>query len=283
MSSPTVAQQIDAMEKMPFAEQMKFNLGLGNTMVKHEAIFQKVDFMRRCYGLLIVFLLLSTLISIPFVSNPNGAMLAVGNHSWMMCLAVLALFLQMSFYLTVLALLKNDMNVLFRGYLVIMTKPTYAYAWALAYVASFTLVVDAALAAWGQSDLCHVYVYTLMSVMGLMVYIHAIKNPDFKEMYAYCVPIYTAVLIMVTLALFRSEIHWTALLLSVLLGWMVVYETQLIFGTKVERGRKYPYQNGMYLMAAYEMYFDMFIHFYLGGLNLFKTGDMDDPTAFEKA
>jgi len=56
-------------------------------------------------------------------------------------------------------------------------------------------------------------------------------------------------------------------------GWIVVYDTQLIFGAKVERGRKYPYQTRMYAMAAYEMYFDLFMHFYLGALNLFPAGE----------
>merc|ERR1719482_2580163 len=105
------------------------------------------------------------------------------------------LFLQMSFYLTVLLLLKSNMNVLFRGYLVIMTKPALAYTWAVIYVSSFTLVVDAALTAWGQSVLCYVFSYTLLSVMGLMIYIHVVKNADFKQMYAYCVPIYVALLV----------------------------------------------------------------------------------------
>merc|ERR1719443_1392603 len=199
MSSPTVAQQIDAMEKMPFAEQMKFNTGIGGTMIKNEAIFEKVRFIRRCYGLPIAFLLLSTLISVPFINHSNETMLTIGNHHWMLILAVVAIFLQMSFHLTVLVMLKKDMNVLFRGYLVIMNKPATGCIWAAVYVSSFTFIVDAALTAWGQQNLCHVYVYTLVSVMGLMVYTHAIKNPDFKEMYAYCVPVYAAFLIWVTM------------------------------------------------------------------------------------
>jgi len=281
--SHSVAEEIAAMEKMSFSEQMKFNQGLGNLMIKNESVWQKVDFIRRCYGLLIVFLLLSVLISIPFLRNPNGTMLFLGEHSGIMWLAVVMLFLQVSFYLTVLLMLKQNMNVCFRGYLVIMTKPALAYSWAVIYVSSCTLVVDTALTAWGQSALCYVYVYTLYSVMGLLLYTYAVKNADFKQMYAYLVPILLALLTWAVDALFSHEVKLAALSLSVLLGWMVVYETQLIFGTKVERGRKYPYSAQMYIMAAYEMYFDLFIHFYLGALNLFKTGDLDDPTAFEKA
>lgn len=281
--SHSVAEEIAAMERLTQAEQMKFNQGLGNLMIKNESVWQKVDFIRRCYGLLIVFLLLSTLISIPFLRNPNGTMLFLGEHSGIMWLAALSLFVQVGFYLTVLLMLKQNMNVCFRGYLVIMTKPAWAFSWAMVYVSSFTLVIDATLTAWGQSSLCYVYAYTLYGVMGLLLYTYAVKNADFKQMYAYLVPISLALLVWAVDALFSHEVKLAALSLSVLLGWMVVYETQLIFGTKVERGRKYPYSPQMYIMAAYEMYFDLFIHFYLGALNLFKTGDLDDPTQFEKA
>jgi hypothetical protein len=282
MAHETVAQEIADMEKMPLSEQMKFNQGLGTLMVKNEPTWQKVDFIQRCYGLLMVYLLVSTLISIPFIENPNGIMLFLGEHNWIMWLAVVMLFLQIGYYMTVLILLSRGLNVCFRGYLAIMAKTPINYIWAVTYVCSFTIVVNAALAAWGQSHLCYVYAYTLLGVMGLLTYTHTVKNPDFKQMYAYLVPIAIAFLTWVILALFSDQVKLPALILSVLLGWMVVYETQLIFGTKLERGRKYPYQVGMYIMASYEIYFDLFIHFYLGALNLFKTGDLDDPSTFDR-
>jgi len=282
MANESVAQQIADMENMPIYEQMKFNEGLGNLMIKNEPVYEKVRFIRPCYGLLIVYLLLSTLISIPFIKNPNGAMLYLGEHNWIMWLSVALLFLQIAFYLSAILMLTRGMNVLFRGYVKLMNSTPINYIWGVVYVSCFTTVINAALTAWALTDLCFIYVYTLLHVMGLLVYTYAVKNADFKQLYAYLVPVAVAFFTWVLQALFNDPVRWAALILSVFLGWMVVYETQLIFGTKLERGRKYPYQVGMYIMGANEMYFDLFIHFYLGALGLFKTGDLNDPSAFDR-
>jgi len=282
MDHESVAQQIADMEKMPIYEQMKFNEGLGNLMIKNEPVYQKVRFIRPCYGLLIVYLMLSTLLSIPFINNANGTMLFLGEHSWILWLCVGLLFLQTGFYLTTLLMLARNMNLLFRGYVVLMNSTPINYIWGVIYVSCFTIVVDACLTAWALTGLCFIYVHTLLNVMGLLFYTYASRNPDFKQMYAYVVPVAVAFFTTSLQLLLREQVRWAALVLSVLLGWMVVYETQLIFGTKIERGRKYPYQNGMYIMAGNEMYFDLFIHFYLGGLSLFKTGDLNEPSAFDR-
>lgn len=278
----SVAQQIADMEKMPINEQMKFNEGLGNLMIKNEPVYQKIRFIRPCYGVLIVYLLLSTLISIPFINNADGTMLLLGEHNWILWTCVWLLFLQIGFYLTALLMLARGMNILFRGYVVLMTMRPINYIWGVVYVSCFTIVVDAALTAWGLTGLCFMYVHTLLNVMGLFIYTYAARNPDFKQLYAYLVPVAVAVFTTSLSLILRHEVRWAALALSVFLGWMVVYETQLIFGTKLERGRKYPYQNGMYIMAGNEMYFDLFIHFYLGALSLFKTGDLNDPSGFDR-
>merc|ERR1719326_1891176 len=110
------------------------------------------------------------------------------------------------------------------------------------------------------------------------------KTPDFKQLYGYLVPVATGVFIWFCLRAFGggcSLENFVSILLSIMLGWIVVFDTQLIFGTKPERGRTYPYQVRMYAMAAYEMYFDLFINFYLGALNLFPAGEQDDPLTAE--
>lgn len=260
--------------------------GLINYMVRNQPLFKKVEFIRKTYGILAMWLLLSFVISTPFMRDQQGTVDWLSHHNWILWLAVVVLCLQMAFYLTICAFLYTGQNMLFRVYRNMLKKFPVNYLWTLLYVASFTLVVDSALSAFGWALVAYAFLYTAIAVLGVLLYTYAIRNPDFKQLYAYLVPIGTAVIIWISLVAFadvhteRLE-HGVAMFLSIMFGWIVVFDTQLIFGTKIERGRKYPYIVSMYAMAAYEMYFDLFIHFYLGALNLFPGGETDDPEVKE--
>jgi len=277
----TLADKLDRMEAMPLVEQRKFDEGLTNYMVKNQFTWQKVSFIRKTYGILLVWLTISYLISLPFMKDQQSTVDWFGEHSWILWLAAVVLFLQISFYLVVVAFLATGQNLALLIYIKIMNAFPTNYVWSLLYVVSFTLVVNAALAAFGFGQISCVFLYTAIAVLGLLLYTYAIKNADFKQLYGYTVPVASAVLIACFQRLFGDTSHFLehliGLVLSIALGWIVMYDTQLICGAKVERGRKYPYTSRMYGMAAFEMYFDIFIHFYLGALNLFPAGAADDP------
>lgn len=282
----TLADKMDRMEKMPLVEQRKFDEGLANYMVRNQFTWKKVEFIRKTYGILAVWLVISFLISLPFMRDQLGTVTWLSAHSWILWLAAVVLFLQISFYLVVLGFLATGQHMLLLVYLKMLIAFPVNYVWTLLYVVSFTLIVDSALASFNFANIGYAFLYTALAVLGLYFYTYAVRNPDFKQLYGYLVPVATAVLVWIALHVWadvnehRLE-HFIAILLSILFGWVVVFDTQLIFGAKTERGRKYPYQVTMYAMAAYEMYFDLFIHFYLGALNLFPAGEVDDPLTAE--
>jgi FtsH-binding integral membrane protein len=278
----TVADEIDRLEKMPLAQKRAFDAGLTSFMVRNQYLGEKVAFIRKTYGILALWLTLSVLISIPFLKHQTDTVEWFTAHSWILWLAGIVLFLQTSFYLLVCGFLFTGQRLLLLVYLKMLIYFPVNYFWTFLYVSSFTLLVDMALASFSLGYICYVYLYTAIAVLGLIAYTYVVRNPDFKHLYAYLVPICNAIVISLILRVAadvynESLQHAVAILLSILFGWIVVFDTQLIFGTKVERGRKYPYQSTMYAMAAYEMYFDLFIHFYLGALNLFPAGEADDP------
>jgi len=273
----TLDDKLNRMEKMPIMEQRQFDEGLTNYMVRNQYTWQKIAFIRKTYGILLVWLVISFLISIPFMMNQEGTVNWFGERSWMLWLAAVVLFLQIGFYLTVVAFLATGQSLLLLVYVKIMTAFPTNYVWSLLYVVSFTLVLNSALAAFGFAMISCVFLYTAIAVLGLVLYTYVVKNADFQQLYGYLVPVVTAVSLSFCIHAFgdtqsNAIEHTIGLGLSILFGWIVVYETQLIFGAKSERGRKYPYQAQMYGMAAYEMYFDLFVHFYLGALNLFPAG-----------
>lgn len=275
------ADQRHSMEKLPLTQPREFDEGLVNYMVRNQYTWKKVEFIRRTYGILLLWLLVSFLISLPFIRNQKGTIDWLSDHSWIFWLAAITLVLQISFYLAVVGFLATGQNLLLVVYLKMMNAFPANFVWTLLYVVSFTLIINSALAAFDCAVMCYTFLYSAIAVLGLYAYTRAVKNPDFKQLYGYMVPITTAVIILFALRIFADgNDHWqhvVAVLLSIVMGWIVVFDTQLIFGAKVERGRKYPYQVGMHAMAAYEMYFDMFIHFYLGALNVFPVGEMEDP------
>jgi len=279
----TTADKLEHMEHEPLMQQRQFDEGLLNYMVRNQPLVKKVQFIRKTYGLLLLWLFISILISRPFQRDPQATMMWVSEHSWIMWVACIFLVLQIAFYLTVAAFLLTGQNLLLLVYLKLLRAFPLNFLWTLVYVACFSYVVNAALASFGLSMLTCVFLYTAIAVLGIWFYTYVARQADFKQLYGYLVPVFTAVLIWLFLLIFcdaydhRFE-HTAAILISIMLGWIVVFDTQLIFGTKAERGRKYPYQTSMCTMAAYEMYFDLFVHFYLGSLNLFPAGESDDPS-----
>jgi len=191
----TLADKMDRMEAMPLMEQRKFDEGLVNYMVKNQYTWQKVQFIRKTYGMLIVCLFCSYMISIPFMRDPQGTINWFAEHSWILVLAAVTLFLQISFYLTVVAFLATGQNLLLLVYIKLMSAFPANYVWTLLYVVSSTLVVNAALAAFGFAMISCVFLYTMIAVLGLLLYTYAVKNADFKQMYGYIVPVATAGLI----------------------------------------------------------------------------------------
>lgn len=277
----TQANELDPIASS-LVKQKQIDDMLVNYMVRNQPLFKKVAFIRKTYGLLAFWLLVSFAISIPFFRNQSGTITWLSAHSWILWLAVVVLCLQIGFYLFILACLWSGHSLIYVVYLKILRGNVPTFLWTLLYVGSFTLVLDAALAAYGFAMITYTFLYTAIAVLGVLLYTYTARVADFKQLYGYIVPVSTAVLIWFVLHCFadvydhRLE-HFISIVLSIMLGWIVVFDTQLIFGTKTERGRKYPYRPTMSSMAAYEMYFDLFVHFYLGALGLFPIGEADDP------
>lgn len=280
----TMADKMDREEAMPLQMQKQFDRGLVNYMVKNKYNWEKLIFIRKTYGMLACFLFLSFLISIPFMKHQQGSVAWLYSESWILWIAAVLIGLQLVFYLVVLGFLYTGQNLLLKAYIIMLISFPLNFVWVGVYTIGFTIVFDTALASFNYAFVSHVFLYTFFTVLALILYTYAVKNCDFKQLYCYLVPFWTAAAIWACLHIFGDAStkehafeHFIAVGASIILGWIVCYDTQLIFGTKLERGRKYPYQESMYSMAAYEMYFDMFIHFYLGSLNLFPAGEVDDP------
>jgi hypothetical protein len=230
---------------------------------------QKQAFIQKSYGVVLASLLVAFLVSLPFMLDQRGTSQWIGEHFWIVILAFIIASLQFLVYLAVLgALWYWGDKTLLDGYVFVLRKNWVCIAYALVYAACSGLIVAFVLSSFNIADLCFFYLYTAVHILLLFFFMYAFKRKaDFMTMYGYTVPIFGLV-VCTLLTYFLShpnEITWShlgGLAVSLIFGWILVFDTQIIFGARNEKGRKFPYEPEQSCFAGFEMYFDLW-HFYL--------------------
>jgi hypothetical protein len=236
----------------------------------------KQSFITQAYGIVLGMLVMAFLVSFPIMQNPSGALEFFSTHLWLLFIVIFIWVIQILIYVAVLAALKvyGD-KILLDGYVVVLgQKPWVCMVYAFFFTVCSALIIALVLAAFNLANICIVYMYTAFNIVGLYFFMWAFqRKADFSTMYGYLVPVFGAVI----MALFTKWLmtnptglsldRYIALFLSIGLGWIIVFDTQVIFGEKHEKGRKYPYYTDQWCLAGYEMYFD-FIFFSFQSLKL---------------
>lgn len=280
-----IASKIQRMEELRPEQEAQFDQNISDYMVRNQLIPDRLSFIRRVYGILGFLLALSFLVSWPFIRDPQGALNAVtlGSYRWMSDVATFCIVVQLLFYMSVLVALALRFYGLFAVYLKMMTQwVLVSILYSIVYASSFALIIASTLATYEVVEILYFYMFTAITVLVLFGYTF-LKKADFKDLYAYLVPFAMAVIYRIILAVFYSEqtagwkgYLWSfACILSFFFGWTIVFDTQLIFGEKPLRGRKYPYMTSMYMFAAHEMNFD-FVYLFLQSLGLFPGPTSED-------
>jgi len=264
-------------ENEPLLQNMKRELFINRVTDLPNVLKQR--FVKQAYGVVLLSLLVAFLISIPFMENPEGAIDFLSIHYGIMVIAVLILVLQLLFYVSVLGALRIwGEKMILDSYVNLLRKPPACLAYSLVFSLCTGLVVAAVLACFHWADVCIWYVYTGVNVLGLYFFMFAFqRKADFQTMYGYQVPVVGAVLCGLFTCI-KSYVNGgaffnltltqlIALAMSVGFGWILVFDTQIIFGARNEKGRKFPYISEQWCFAGYEMYFDLY-HFYFQSLKL---------------
>merc|ERR1719408_113629 len=112
-----------------------------------------------------------------------------------------------------------------------------------------------------------VFVFCLCAVIILALTVYAVyTKSDFTGMGAY---ILVAIMGLMCIAFMGMFIPYGSVgqriiggIGATIMGWIIVYDTQLIFGSASGGARKYEYTIDMYAFAAFELYLD-FVNFFI--------------------
>jgi FtsH-binding integral membrane protein len=229
----------------------------------------KQHFIEQAYGVVMCLLVLAFLVSFPVMRNPSGSLEFFSSHAWIIFIVIFIWVMQIFFFLAALAALKvyGD-KIMLDGYIAVLgCQPWKCAIWAAVFTICSALLIACVLASFDFANICVVYLYTAFDILCLYLFIYCFKKKaDFSTMYGYCVPIFGAFVMGLFTKLVMTDPtglsldRIIALCISVGFGWIVVFDTQIIFGERHDKGRKYPYFCDQWCLAGYEMYFD-FIFF----------------------
>lgn len=238
-------------------------MDLGDQRVRMMTLVEKRRFILKTYGLLIIMLVFSFAFTTPWIFNSQNMQYYTEDHPLLFNIIAIVLCLMTLAHLFVLLSLFCKSTLFLGGYIsIFQSKAGFVYN--LVYVACFGVVLAMCVTSFGFPSFSLVLLQTACVVMALYVFANG-PNADFTTFYPYGLVFGVGVLVAFLLFLFvttgRGVSRIAASIFSIIFGWIVVYDTQLTYGTKPNIGRKYQFQTNQYVYAAFEMYMDFFYLF----------------------
>lgn len=236
----------------------------------------RLDFVKKVYSLLIAMLLVSFGIAAPFVFSTASTMSFMQGHSWILfaCMAFLALNNAVNIAMGLEACCGGGACT--ETYFRMMKTVPYNYVFLFLYATCFGFVIGGICTQYNAASVCLVFAITAGLMTALTIYAITTEQ-DFTGMGMYLCAFSFGLAILGLIAMFMpygSFIHkLIAVGGAVLFSFVIIYDTQLIFGTapfSMENSvvRKTEFTIDMYAFAAYQLYLD-FVNMFLYLLQLF--------------
>jgi hypothetical protein len=229
-------------------------------------------FVVKVYSLVVTMLLISFGLASPFVFYAEAASKWLDKNIWV-------LFVTMSFFL-VQYLIHTAMMMqmccgcgdsCFRCYIKMFVTVPFNYTYMLVYSVFTGALIGMVSLMYQAESVCLVFIVCAVIIIALTIYA-VYTNCDFTGFGAYIFVALIGLMLLSVIGFFvpiGSTFHRVlGGLGAIIFGWIIVYDTQLIFGTaSASENRKYEYTIDMYAFASFELYLD-FINFFLYMLRL---------------
>jgi hypothetical protein len=235
----------------------------------------RLGFVKKTYGLLFYMLTITSVIASPFVVDRDGALAFMRTHQWVSGLSGLVF---MGLYLmnsVLMFALVCDCRQYFRMYMNMFKTFPHNVIFLTVLSAAFGVLVGQICAEYKQESVVFVFFATSVMICGLTGY--AVKtSADFTSMGAYVFAAVLGLMLASILAMWTGMGGIIAGLGATVFAFIIVYDTQLIFGNSTpvpseyshhQHQRQFEYTLDMYAFAAYQLYLD-FINFFLYMLRL---------------
>lgn len=219
----------------------------------------RIGFVKKTYGLVLYMLLITFGIASPFIFATEDTARFFARHSSLgaACAFVFVGLYVMNFML-MFAVMCDCRNYL-RMYLAMFTKWPQNVVFLTVVSAAFGVLVGWICSMYTVASVLFVFLASAVIVAGLTIYA-VYTAADFSDKGGYVLAALLGLILTGFLASFIPGLTglYTGLG-AMLFGFIIVYDTQLIFGRATpfgERNRAFEYTIDMYAFAAYNLYLD---------------------------
>lgn len=229
----------------------------------------RLGFVKKVYGIVCVMLLVTFGIASPFIFATEDTLQWMRSNMWLVTIVSLILLVQHIFNICMVAQMCCGGSSLFLGYMKMFKTVPFNYLYLGIYACCFGFVTGFITARYTVESVLVVFGISFVLILALTAYAVYTKA-DFTGCGAYVLVGLLGLILVVLVGFFfpiGSVFHRIiGVLGATLFGFIIVYDTQLIFGSaslKLGGGsRKFEYSIDMYAFAAFNLYLD-FVNFFL--------------------
>eukprot|EP00747_Dinoflagellata_sp_TGD_P169035 gnl/TRDRNA2_/TRDRNA2_196881_c0_seq1.p1 gnl/TRDRNA2_/TRDRNA2_196881_c0~~gnl/TRDRNA2_/TRDRNA2_196881_c0_seq1.p1 ORF type:complete len:285 (+),score=51.04 gnl/TRDRNA2_/TRDRNA2_196881_c0_seq1:45-857(+) len=235
----------------------------------------RLGFVKKVYGILIAMLMVSFTVVAPFVFDTSNTMKFMHENPWIYALSMFLLLVQQMVNIAMAFEACCGGGPCQRTYMHVMKTSPWNYMFLLTYSLSFGVVLGNICTQYKASSVGLCLFLTAGIMLALTIYaVQTKQNFQGFGMYFAAVGAGMCMLVLVSMIVpYSPMIHkLIAVCGAVLFSFIIIYDTQLIFGTAAFQLNRSSIRNveftvDMYAFAAYQLYLD-FVNMFLYILEL---------------
>lgn len=239
----------------------------------------RLGFIKKVYAIMTTMLVISFGIASPFVFYKQDTLDFMNEHMWILAAVGVYLLINQIVNIAMMFEMCCGGGPCQRMYFQMFITFPFNYLFVLSYAAAFGVVLGFVCASFQAESVALVFVLTAVIMAALTIYAVTTKQ-DFTGCGMYVFAMLCGLLLTSIVALFvpyGSLLHRViAGLGAMLFSFIIVYDTQLIFGAAAlgfnSATSRIEFTVDMYCFAAYQLYLD-FINLFLYLLQLFGSRD----------
>lgn len=225
----------------------------------------RIDFVKKVYALVCVMLLITFAVASPFVFHTRQTVWWFTKHMWIIVVCAVFLIVQYLFHTCMSLQMCMGYSGLFRQYVWMFRTVPWNFLYCFVYASVFGVIVGFTLVIYTAESVVAVFLLTALIIVGLTAYA-VWTETDFTGMGMYIVVALLGLLGLLFIGMFfpfGSMMHRIiGGVGAIIFGFIIVYDTQLIFGSAANGDKMLEFTLDMYAMAAFHLYLD-FINFFL--------------------
>jgi protein lifeguard len=237
----------------------------------------RLSFIKKVYGILFSMLVVTFGISTPFIFHTARTLGFLMDHQWIVALVSAILLVQYMVNMCMLCGAMCGSYGMMQGYIQMMKTVPWNYIYLFVFAGCFGVVVGLICAQYTVQSVLLVFAVSAVLVLALTAYAVWTKA-DFTGCGAYIMVLLVGLLLVILVAAFFPNSKLMHKIIggagAVVFGFLIVYDTQQIFGSASEflggGSRQMEYSIDMYAFAAWNLYLD-FLNFFLYLLQLFGS------------